>query len=94
MKTRERRKDEEGKWEEVCVEERIPLPDSYRLGLEGRGVDLNNSSRYRNEFGKNNRPLFPAKGKGRGEETRNWLAPFNRSGCIGCKVGSDSVHKG
>jgi hypothetical protein len=68
--------------------------ENYRLGLEGKGVDLNNSSRYRNEFDKNNRPLFPSKGKGRSEETRNWIASFNHSGCIGCKEGSDSVHKG
>jgi hypothetical protein len=94
VKTRERRKDADGKWEEDVVEERIPLPENYRLGLEGKGVDLNNSSRYRNEFGKNNRALFPSKGKGRSEETRNWIASFNRSGCIRCKEGNDSVQKG
>jgi hypothetical protein len=86
--------DEDEKWEDVVVEERIPLPENYRLGLEGKGVDVNNSSRYRNEVGKNNKPLFPSKGKGRGEETRNWIASFNRTGCIGCKDGNDSVHKG
>jgi hypothetical protein len=94
VKTRERSLDGNGTWKESVREGRIPLPDSYRLGLEGKGVDLNNSSRYRNEFGKNSRPLFPAKGKGRGEETRNWIASFNRTGCIGCKDGNDSVHKG
>jgi hypothetical protein len=71
-----------------------PLPENYRLGLEGKGVDVNNSSRYRNEFGKNNKPLFLSKGKGRGEKTRNWIASFKRTGCIGCKDGNDSVHKG
>jgi hypothetical protein len=91
VKTRERRLDEDGKWEDVVVEERIPLPENYRLGLEGKGVDVNNSSRYRNEFGKNNKPLFPSKGKGRGEETRNWIASFNRSGCVGCKDVNDSL---
>ena len=64
------------------------MPANYRLGLEGKGVDLNNSSRYRNEFGKN------SKGKGWGEETRNWIATFNRTGCIGCKDGNESMHKG
>ncbi len=53
-------------WEEVEKEEKIPLPDSYRLGLESKGVDLNQSGRYANGFGKNNKPLFPSKGKGRG----------------------------
>ncbi len=87
VKTRERMRSADGKWEEEVEERRIPLPDNYRLGLEGKGVDLNNSSRYRNEFGRNNRPLFPSKGKGRSEETRNWIASFNRSGCVGCKEG-------
>ncbi len=93
-KTRERRLDKDGKWKDVVVEERIPLPENYWLGLEGKGVDVNNSRRYRNEFGKNNKPLFPSKAKGRGEKTRNWIASFNWTGCIGCKDGNDSVHKG
>jgi hypothetical protein len=38
VKIRERRLDEDEKWEDVVVEERIPLPENYRLGLEGKGV--------------------------------------------------------
>jgi len=78
----------------VEKEERIPLPESYRLGLEGKGVELNHSGKFTNGFGKNNRPLFPSKGKGRGVETRNWISTFKVAGCIGCKDGGESVHKG
>ncbi len=66
VKSRERKMGEDGKWEEVEKEERIPLPESYRLELEGKGVELNHSGKFTNGFGKNNRPLFPSKGKGRG----------------------------
>jgi hypothetical protein len=61
LKTKERVQGEDGKWEDREKEERIPLPENYRLGLEGRGMELNNSSRYGNVFGKNCRPLFPSK---------------------------------
>jgi hypothetical protein len=56
--------------------------------------DLNHSGKFTNGFGKNNRPLFPSKGKGRGVETRNWISTFKVAGCIGCKDGGESVHKG
>jgi len=68
---------------EVKLED-MPLPEEYRLGLEKRGEEMNNSSRSRNNMGTNRKALFPKGGLERGEE-KNWLASFTRVGCIGCR---------
>jgi hypothetical protein len=73
--------------------EKIPLPDTYRLGLDGRGKKLNNSGRPKNNFGANKEPLFPGGKNGR-QESRNWIANFTKSGCLGCRDSQGKVtHK-
>jgi len=62
---REAREKGDVRWKrEVIVEggvklEGMPLPEDYRLGLEKRGEELNNSSRTRNNMGTNRKALFP-----------------------------------
>jgi hypothetical protein len=73
--------DEEGRVVRTVEEEDIPLPKQYRLGLERKGVELNHSSRARNNFGMNRRGLT-GNTAGRGEK-RNWIASFTRVGCLG-----------
>jgi hypothetical protein len=92
MGRREWRVDEDGKGGgEYVVREKIPLPENFRLGLEQKGMDVNHSGRANNGFGKTGKPLFPGEGRGEG---RNWIATFNSAGCMGCKKGGVSVHKG
>jgi hypothetical protein len=64
--------------------ERIPLPENYRLGLDGRGEFLNNSNKGNNNFGLNKTGLFPDVAGGR-KETKNWISRFTKSGCISCR---------
>jgi hypothetical protein len=74
--------------------EKIPLPDSYGLGLDERGRFLNHSGRYRNNFGANREALFPGV-KDKKREVRNWIATFTKSGCIACRDDDGHVnHKG
>ena len=40
------------------VVEKIPLPDSYDLGVDRRGLDLSSSARKNNQFGNNKRAVF------------------------------------
>ncbi len=61
------RLDEEGRVVRTVEEEDIPLPKLYRLGLERKGVELNHSSRARNNFGMNRRGLT-GNTAGRGEK--------------------------
>ena len=56
----------------------MELPEEYRLGLEKRVEEINNSSKIRNGMGTNRRALFPKAGNERGR--KNWLATFNRAG--------------
>jgi hypothetical protein len=73
--------------DEVTLEvktEKIPLPDNYRLGVDGRGQKLNHSGRHRNNFGAGRDPLFPG-GKNGKQESRNWVASFTKSGCLCCR---------
>ena len=44
--------------------EKIPLPEEFRLGLDGRGKEMNHSGRMKNNFGLNKRVLFPGGGRG------------------------------
>jgi len=87
---RERREKGDERWSRVIEEgeqewrEPLELPDEYRLGLEKRGEEINNSSKIRNGMGTNRRALFPKAGNERGED-KNWLASFNRAGCVACK---------
>jgi hypothetical protein len=87
---KEKREKDNGIWRRKVSEggqvkeDKIPLPENYRLGLEKRGEEVNNSSRNRNGFGTNKRALFPKEGKDRGED-KNWIATFNRGGCLNCK---------
>ncbi len=87
----ERWKREVGKWEtsesgEMCFKsekEKIPLPENFRLGLDGRGEFLNHRGKAKNNFGLNNMGLFSG-GIGGKKETKNWIATFTKSGCIAC----------
>ncbi len=98
----ERWKREVGKWQEnekgekefVKEREKIPLPENFRLGLDGRGKFLNNSSKIKNNFGLNKGGLFEGGQGGQGEK-KNWISTFTKSGCIGCRNEEGGVnHKG
>ena len=52
--------------EKSKVVEKIPLPDSYDLGLDRRGLDLNSSARKNNQFGNNRRAVFQKENGGKG----------------------------
>jgi len=79
---------------EMEVSEGIPLPKLFKLGLEEKGVHLNNSDRPVNNFGVGKNPLFPIVGGG-GEEGKNWIASFTRQGCVGCvSEDGERMHKG
>ena len=85
-------KEDEGIKEEKV--EKIPLPDSYDLGLDIRGKELNSSVRKNHNFGANKKAVFPKSNGGRGEE-KNWLASFTRGGCVECRdVKGDNCHVG
>ena len=75
-------KENEGIKEEKV--EKIPLPDSYDLGLDIRGKEINSSVRKNHNFGANKKAVFPKSNGGRGED-KNWLASFTRGGCVGCR---------
>ena len=75
-------KEEDGVKEEKV--EKIPLPDSYDLGLDIRGKEINSSVRKNHNFGANKKAVFPKSNGGRGEG-KNWLASFTRGGCVGCR---------
>ncbi len=105
---REREGREEKRWKREVTEERwigndevtmevktekIPLPDNYRLGVDGRGQKMNHSGRPRNNFGASRDPLFPG-GKNGKQESRNWVASFTKSGCLSCRDENGKVtHK-
>ena len=85
-------KEETGVKEEKV--EKIPLPESYDLGLDVRGKELNSSVRKNHNFGANKKVVFPKSSGGRGEG-KNWIANFTRGGCVGCRdVKGDSCHDG
>ncbi len=74
----------DGKLEWKEREEKIPLPEDFRLGLEERGPQMNHSGRTWNNFGNSRTPIFPG-GKDGKQESRNWLASFTKSGCLNCR---------
>ncbi len=75
-------------------EEGMPLPKEYRLGLEGRGEELNSSARNKNGMGTGRKAIFP-KENGEKGEGKNWIATFTKSGCIGCRNDREElVHQG
>ena len=85
-------KEESGVKEEKF--EKIPLPDSYDLGLDVRGKELNSSVRKNHNFGANKKAVFPKSSGGRGEG-KNWIVNFTRGGCVGCREAKgDSCHDG
>ena len=51
----------------VQEKKKIPLPEEYDLGLDGRGMGLNSSNRKTQNFGANKKPLV-AKEQGKGEK--------------------------
>jgi hypothetical protein len=66
---------------EVSKEQvKIPLPENYRLGLDGRVGILNYSGKFKNNFGLNKGAVFPDGADGK-REGKNWLATFTKSGC-------------
>ncbi len=66
---------------EVSKEQvKIPLPENYRLGLDGRVGILNYSGKFKNNFGLNKGAVFPGGADGK-REGKNWLATFTKSGC-------------
>ncbi len=79
------RHDDEGRVVRTVDEEGIPLPKQFRLGLERKGVELNN-------FRMNRRGLI-GNTAGRGEK-RNWIASFTRVECLWCKTNGEGNHKG
>jgi len=72
-------------------EERLPLPENYRIGLDKRGMVMNSSARPRNNFGTNKEALFPKAGGQKGEKV-NWTATFTRTGCIACRDEQDRAN--
>ncbi len=84
----------EGKFvRKECVE-RIPMPEEFDLGTEGKGLEMNNSGRLRNNFGINREALFSA-GPGKKTEMRNWIASFTKAGCVSCRDENGHLnHKG
>jgi hypothetical protein len=83
-----------GKVEKEEVLEQIPLPETFDLGTEEKGLEMNNSGRLKNNFGRNKEALF-AEGPGRKNETRNWLASFTKAGCVACRDETGKLnHKG
>jgi hypothetical protein len=59
--------------------ERIPVPDGFDLGREGKGLEMNNSGWLRNNFGTNREALFSA-GTGKKTEMRNWIRASRKLG--------------
>jgi len=97
---REERTKEDSRWKRTVSEggksreEAMPLPETYRLGLDGRGVELNSSGRLRNNMGSGKQAIFPKSGNAKGED-RNWVATFTKSGCIACRTENGEYnHKG
>ncbi len=87
-------KDEDGEMRFVKEQEKIPLPENYRLGLEGRGKFLNHSGKPKNNLGMNKSGLFVS-GSGGIAEGKNWISTFTKSGCIACRNEGGRVnHKG
>ncbi len=75
---------ESGLSEKRKEELKIPLPENYRLGLDGRIGFLNHSGKFKNNFGLNKGALFPGGEDGK-REGKNWLASFTKSGCVACR---------
>jgi hypothetical protein len=74
--------------------ETIPVPDGFDLGREGKGMEMNNSGRLKNNFGTNREALFSA-GSGKKMEMRNWIASFTKAGCVACRDENGRLnHKG
>jgi hypothetical protein len=74
--------------------EKIPTPDGFDLGREGKGLEMNNSGRLKNNFGTNREALFSA-GAGKKTEMRNWIASFTKAGCVSCRDENGHLnHKG
>jgi len=97
---REKKEKGEERWSrtleegEIVWQEEMVLPAEYRLGMEKRGEQLNNSSRLRNGFGLNRNALFQKAGRERGED-KNWIATFTKAGCISCRNEEGVInHKG
>ncbi len=73
--------------------EKIPLPETFRLGQDERVKQMNHSGRPNNNFGVRKEPLFPG-GKDGKQESRNWVASFTKSGCLSCRDENGKVtHK-
>ncbi len=64
--------------------ETIPLPESFDLGNETKGTEMNNSGRLKNNFGMNKEAPFSG-GQGMKNETRNWICSFTKTGCVSCR---------
>jgi hypothetical protein len=94
VKSRERQMGEGGKWEEVEKEERIPLPDNYRLGLEAKGVDLNHSGKFTNGFGKTTGHFFPPREREGGWKQGTGFQPSRWRGASGAKMGGRACTRG
>jgi hypothetical protein len=62
----------------------LPIPESFDLGRERKGMEINNSNRLHNNFGMNREALFPG-GKSVKQEGKNWLASFTKTGCVSCR---------
>ena len=63
---------------------KIPLPEEFNLGLDIRGMEVNNASRRNSNMGCNKKAVFTKKENMKGE-ARNWISSFTRVGCIGCR---------
>jgi hypothetical protein len=62
----------------------IPLPDTFKLGLEERAGVVNHSGKNENNSGTNRHALFPG-GAGGKFDTRNWVSTLMKSGCVVCR---------
>jgi hypothetical protein len=77
-------KDDKGQMDRKEERVSIPIPESFDLGRERKGMEINNSNRLNNNFGTNREALFPG-GKSVKQEGKNWLASFTKKGCVSCR---------
>jgi hypothetical protein len=83
-----------GTGEIVREEGHILVPEGFDMGLDRRGVTLNNANRKNNLMWNGRGALFPRE-KGERGEGKNWIATFTKAGCVACKSDEGELnHKG
>jgi hypothetical protein len=75
----ERIREDLGTGEIVREEGHVLVPEGFDMGLDRRGVTLNNANRKNNLMGNGRGALFPRE-KGERGKGKNWIATFTRAG--------------